>query len=155
MGQAFCEYIERYPTDQLPTMGGMPATIVITADADIFTQGAPKAGHTETGQGISPGQLIRWACEAKVMPAVLGTDGQVLDLGREQRFHTKAQRIALIIAQKTCQAPGCDVPGSFCHVHHTRAWADGGETNTRDAVLLCPFHHHQAHARGTAYPLRT
>ncbi len=155
LGQAFCEYIERFPTDQLPTHGGLAATIVITADAAAFTQGAPKAGRTETGQGVSPGQVLRLACEAKLLPAVLGTDGVVLDLGRGQRFHTKAQRLALIIAQQTCQHPTCDVPGSFCHVHHTRAWADGGSTDTHHAVLLCPFHHHQAHTTGATYPLRT
>ncbi len=99
--------------------------------------------------------MLRLACEAKLLPAVLGTDGQVLDLGRGQRFHTKAQRLALIIAQKTCQHPTCDVPGSFCHVHHTRAWADGGSTDTHHAVLLCPFHHHQTHTTGATYPLRT
>ena len=161
LGQAFCEYIERYPTDKLPTMGGMAATIVITADASTFTTDGEdnarhKAAHTETGHGISPGQLLRQACEAKIIPAVLGADdGVVLDLGREQRFHTRSQRLALIIAQHTCQHPTCDIPGAFCHVHHTRAWADGGSTNTRDAVLLCPFHHHQAHTTGTTYPLRT
>jgi len=30
MGRAFMEYIERYPTDQLPNAGGVAATVVIT-----------------------------------------------------------------------------------------------------------------------------
>ena len=155
LGLAFIEYIERYPTDQLPKQGGLAATVVITAGADTFTGGAEKAGHTETGTGVSPGQLIRLACEAKLFPAVLDHGGHVLDLGRSTRFHTAPQRLALIIEQKQCQATDCDTPGAFCHVHHTTPWTKGGGTTTRQAVLLCPFHHHQAHATGQTYPLRT
>jgi len=155
LGLAFLEYIERYPTDQLPKQGGLAATVVITAPVETFTHGAQKAGHTETGTGVSPGQLIRLACEAKLFPAALEHGGHVLDLGRSTRFHTAPQRLALIIEQKQCQATGCDTPGAFCHVHHTTAWSDGGHTNTRQAVLLCPFHHHQAHTTGQTYPMRT
>jgi hypothetical protein len=155
MGWAFMEYIERYPTDRLPKQGGLAATVVVTAEADVFTKGAKKTGRTDTGVGVSPGQLLRWACEAKVMPAILDTTGHVLDLGRSRRFHTEPQRLALIIEQQTCQHPTCDTPGSFCHVHHTKAWKNGGSTNTQDAVLLCPFHHHQAHADDIDYPIRT
>ncbi|WP_300406080.1 HNH endonuclease signature motif containing protein [Nocardioides sp.] len=155
LGLAFMEYIERYRTDGLPKQGGLAATVVITAEAETFTQGAEKAGHTETGTGVSPGQLLRLACEAKVFPAVMDTGGHVLDLGRGTRFHTPAQRLALLVEQKHCQHPSCDIPGAFCHVHHTTPWSDGGHTNTLDAVLLCPFHHHQAHATGQTYPMRT
>jgi len=155
LGLAFVEYVERYPTDHLPQQGGLAATVVITAPVETFTDGAERAGHTDTGTGVSPGQLIRLACEAKVLPAVLDAGGHVLDLGRSHRFHTAPQRLALIMEQKTCQHPSCDVAGAFCHVHHTTPWSTGGETNTRDAVLLCPFHHHQAHATGQTYPMRT
>ncbi len=160
LGQAFCEYIERFPTDQLPTHGGLAATIVITADGSTFTTGAPTGGQKAGAHRDRPRRLTRTGAapglRGQAHPRRPGhRRGQVLDLGREQRFHTKAQRLALIIAQKTCQHPTCDVPGSFCHVHHTRAWADGGSTDTHHAVLLCPFHHHQAHTTGATYPLRT
>jgi hypothetical protein len=155
MGLAFIEYIERYPLHLLATQGGMAATVVVTVDAEVFAQGAARAGTTEAGVRVSPGQLLRWACEAGLVPAVLDTGGHVLDLGRTRRLHTAAQRLAIILEQKTCQHPACDVPGAFCHVHHTTAWSKGGPTNTTDAVLLCPFHHHQAHAQHLDYPLRT
>jgi hypothetical protein len=155
MGWAFIEYVERYPSDRLAQQGGMAATVVVTVEADVFTHGTAKAGTTTNGVRVSPGQLLRWACEAGVMPAVLDKTGHVLDLGRRHRLHTPAQRLALIIEQKTCQHPACDIPGAFCHVHHTEPWSRGGETNTRDAVLLCPFHHHQAHAQDIDYPIRT
>ena len=147
------EYVERYPLDKLPSMGGLAATVVITAGAEVVTEGAQRAGRTEGGVGVSPGQLIRLACEAKVLPAVLDTGGHVL--GRGQRFHNAPQRLALIIEQQRCQHPACETAGAFCHVHHTTAWTDGGGTSTREAVLLCPFHHHQAHTQRIDYPMRT
>jgi hypothetical protein len=155
MGWAFIEYVERYPADRLAQQGGMAATVVVTVEADVFTHGTAKGGTTTNGVRVSPGQLLRWACEAGVMPAVLDKTGHVLDLGRRHRLHTPAQRLALIVEQKQCQHPACDIAGAFCHVHHTEPWSKGGQTNTRDAVLLCPFHHHQAHARDIDYPLRT
>ncbi len=111
MGWAFVEYIENYPTDKLPNLGGLAATVVIIAEADVFTKGARKAGTTDAGVKVSPGQLLRWACQAKIIPAVLDKDGHVLDLGRSHRLHTPAQRLALIVEQKTCQHPTCDTLG--------------------------------------------
>ena len=154
LGKAFCDYIERFPRHRLPKMGGMSATVVVTADHGILA-GLHKAAHLDTGVAVSPGQLRRWACEARLFPAVLDTDDHVLSLGRSARFHTEAQRLALIVEQKTCQHPACDVAGAFCHVHHIIAWHKGGPTDTIRAVLLCPFHHHQTHATGATYPMRT
>ena len=154
LGWAFGEYVERYPVDRLAKMGGLAATVVITAEAEVFTKGTMKVGITDAGVKVSPGQLLRWACEAKVMPAVLDKNGHVLDLGRSHRLHTPAQRLAITLEQKTCQHPTCDTLGAFCHVHHTNPWSNGGETNTDEAVLLCPFHHHQAHSDHLNYPLR-
>ncbi len=154
LGKAFCEYVERFPADKLPSMGGINATIIVTVDVETL-RGAHQAAHLDTGHAISPGQLRRWACEAKILPAVMDGASHVLDLGRSKRFHTAAQRTALSIEQQTCQHPTCDTPGAFCHTHHNQPWSEGGVTNTQDAALLCPFHHHQAHATGASYPLRT
>jgi hypothetical protein len=84
----------------------------------------------------------------------MNADGDVVSQGRKQRFHTPDQRLALIVTQQHCQHTGCTVPGYLCHVHHPRPWSQGGETTLRNAQLLCPFHHHQAHATGDTHPLR-
>jgi hypothetical protein len=31
------------------------------------------------------------------------------------------------------------------HTHHQKRWADGGKTNLRDLISLCPCHHSKAH----------
>ncbi len=151
MGQAFKEYIENYPADRLPRSGGANATVVITMTLDTLLGGI-KAASLDTGEKISAGEARRIACEAGIVPVVLNGHSKVLNLGRKRRFHTPAQRLAIMLEQKHCQHPGCSTPAAGCHVHHTDPWAAGGNTDTRTARLLCPRHHSLAHRDP---PLRT
>jgi hypothetical protein len=144
MGQAFAEYIERYPADRIPEAGGVPATVVITMDLEKLQQGLG-AGVLDDGGRISATQVRRMACEAGIIPAVLGGKGQPLDVGRKKRFHTAAQRIAMAIRDGGCTAEGCDYPPGLCHSHHDIAWSRNGDTNVADGRLLCPRHHAFAH----------
>ena len=144
LGQAFLEYVERYPTDRLPKAGGLNATVVVTMTEQTLLGGL-KAAQLDTGETISPGLARRLACEAGIIPAVLGTTSQVLDLGRKTRLHTETQRIALAIEQGGCTAEGCDWPPGLCQVHHDQAWTDGGPTNLANGRLLCPRHHTRIH----------
>ncbi|WP_284534710.1 DUF222 domain-containing protein, partial [Nocardioides sp. T2.26MG-1] len=130
LGQALVEWIERYPADRLPHAGGVNATVVVTIPLDTLTGGhAP--GTLDTGAMISPGEARRLACEAGIIPLVLGGTSEVLDLGRTRRFHTKAQRIAIAHRDRGCTAEGCDAPPGMCHTHHDPTWATGGNTNTK------------------------
>ncbi len=47
-------------------------------------------GTTETGEQLSATALRRICCDAHVIPAVLGTTSEVLDVGRAQRLVTTA-----------------------------------------------------------------
>jgi hypothetical protein len=144
MGQAFMEYVARYPADRLPHAGGMSATVVATMTLETL-MGGLKAAQLDTGHRISPGLARKLACEAGIIPAVLGSKSQVLDLGRKVRFHTEPQRIALAIEQGGCTADGCDAPPAMTHTHHDQPWSQGGETSVKDGRLLCPRHHTLAH----------
>ncbi len=143
MGQAFAEYIQRYPTNRLPKAGGLTATVVVLLDYDSLLGGL-KAAQLDTGEHLSPGAARRLACEAGIIPAVLGGKSQVLDLGRKTRFHTEAQRIAKTVEVGGCEADGCDRSPGACHLHHPVRWVDGGRTD-RDGIMICPWHHARAH----------
>jgi hypothetical protein len=143
MGQAFAEYVHRYPTDKLPHAGGLNATVVVLLDYDSLVGGL-KAARLDTGEKISPSLARRLACEAGIIPAVLGGKSQVLDLGRKKRLHNEAQRIAKTIEVGGCEIEGCDRPPGTCHLHHPTRWVDGGQTN-RDGIMICPWHHARAH----------
>ena len=144
LGEAFAEYIETYPTDRLPHSGGVSATVVVTMGVETL-MGGLKAAELDTGHRISPGLARRLACRAGIIPAVLGTRSQVLDLGRRTRFHTEPQRIALAIEQGGCTAEGCDWPPGMCHAHHDQPFSTGGDTTVKNGRLLCPRHHARAH----------
>ena len=144
MGQALVEWIERYPADRLPDAGGVSATVVVTIPVETLTGGL-KPGVLDTGAVISPGQARRLACEAGILPLVLGGRSEVLDAGRTRRFHSKTQRIAIAHRDKHCTAEGCDWPPGLCHTHHDPTWASGGRTDIEHARLLCPKHHGRAH----------
>ena len=144
LGRAFGEFIERYPAEKVPAAGGVNATVVVTMDLATLLGGV-KAASLDTGEQISADQARRLACEAGIIPAVLGGASQVLDLGRRRRFHTESQRIALALEQGGCTAQGCDWPPGMCHAHHEVAWSRGGPTDLKNGRLLCPRHHARAH----------
>ena len=101
----------------------------------------PRVGASDTGHRVSTGQLRQLACAAGIIPAVLGTDGQPLDLGRQTRFFTSTQRAALATRYDTCAIGGCDVPFAWAEIHHLAAWQSGGGTDLDNAVPLCGHHH--------------
>jgi len=141
-GQAFVELLEHLPTDQLS--GKVNATVVVTLDHDKL-QAAVGAAHLDTGHDLSAAELRRLACNAGVLPAVLGGQSQLLDLGRTDRFFTEAHRVALATRYDSCAADDCDRPYAWSELHHEDPWSRGGETNLDKAVPLCGSHHHLVH----------
>ncbi|MGH3941259.1 MAG: HNH endonuclease signature motif containing protein [Pseudonocardiaceae bacterium] len=71
-----------------------------------------------------------------------------LDVGREQRLATPAQRAALAQRDRGCAFPGCGRPPRYCHAHHIVHWVDGGETKLTNLCLLCEYHHIIVHRQG-------
>jgi len=153
-GQAFTELLERMDAKDLPSVGGVGATVVVTMTIGSL-MGGLAAAALDTGEVISASAARRLACEAGVIPMVLGGTSEVLDIGRRRRFHTKAQRLAIAQRDKTCVVGGCDAPPSRCHVHHVIAWSEGGGTSVKDGRLYCSAHHAMVHDPKRSGRLRT
>ena len=147
-GNAFCELLEH-----LPTAGHGPnvATLLIGLELEALLTGIGAAG-LDTGTRTSAGQARRLACEAGLVPVVLGGPSVPLDLGRERRLHSKAQRQALSTIHDTCAVAGCERPFAWCEIHHPVPWSKGGATNLGNALPLCGHHHRHAH--DTRFDLR-
>lgn len=95
---------------------------------------------------VSVDTARRIACDEGLIPLVLDTKGQVLDVGRLERFHTPPMRLALAARDGGCVIPGCDRPPHWCEAHHIDEWLrDSGSTSVEDAVLLCRHHHMLVH----------
>jgi hypothetical protein len=147
LGEALCQLLERFPTRRLPKAGGMNATVVVTIGLDTLLSGVG-AATLDTGGHLSVGAVRRLACQAGVIPAVLGSRSEVLDAGRRVRFHTPIQRTLLTVRDHGCTALGCDRPAAWCHAHHDLPFSQGGPTDLRNGRLLCPRHHTLVHHPG-------
>jgi hypothetical protein len=149
LGEALIEYVERYPADRTPQTAGVNATIVVTMRLEQLL-GENTTALLDDGTRMSAGQARRLACEAGIIPVVLGSKSQPLDLGRAARLHTKAQRMALGLRDGGCTAKGCETTASGCHAHHDHPWSRRGPTDLANGRLLCPRHHRLAHDAGYA-----
>jgi hypothetical protein len=97
---------------------------------------------------IRPETARRLACDAEIIPALLGSRGEVLDIGRKTRTIPHALRRAVILRDRHCAHPGCRRRARRCQVHHIIHWADDGETCLENCVLLCSYHHQLIHHSG-------
>jgi hypothetical protein len=145
-GHAFAALLEHLDPHKLPAQGGDATAMIITISLDQLRANLAAAdliGHQL--DRISAKEARRLACTAELIPAVLGTTGEVLDLGRTSRLFTRAQRKALRLRDRRCRAEGCDTPVAWTEAHHKNPWAHGGTTDLANAISLCSFHHHRCH----------
>jgi hypothetical protein len=129
----------------LPETHGATPRVSITLDYDDLLRGTGFA-TTVTGEQLSPATARRIACDAHLIPIVLGTNSEVLDVGRHQRLATAPLWKALVARDQHCRFPHCTRSPVMCHAHHLRHWIDGGPTDLENMVLLCSHHHRLLHA---------
>ncbi|MEB0273193.1 DUF222 domain-containing protein [Cryobacterium sp. 5B3] len=157
------------PTEALST-GMAPTGTAPTGSATIATEPgkqAPIAGEPTDDAGANPETetptlqpgviegtavtvstetLERNLCDSGILDVTFDDHGSGIDLGREQRTFSPAQRAALAIRDGGCMWPGCDRPPSWTETHHIRHWKDDtGETNLDDGILLCRADHLRLH----------
>ena len=101
------------PTEHLHPKSA--ATVVVTIEHTVL-QGALKEAHLDTGTTITAGEARRLACSAGLIPAVLDGRSVALDLGRESRLFSEAQRLATGLRHDTCTADGCQRPYAWCEL---------------------------------------
>jgi hypothetical protein len=116
--------------------------------ATIAAFGTSNMGDVIFGEPLPASDVRRIACDAGVIPIVLGSASEPLDVGREHRLVTPALRRALIARDSGCVIPGCGAPPGHCDAHHLIHWADGGTTSIDNLALACTAHHRAIH-RGT------
>jgi hypothetical protein len=132
----------------VPITAGHRPQVVVTVPLDTLRGELAAAGVLDSGATITAETARRLACDAGIIPAVLGTAGEPLDLGRAARLATSAQRRALALHYRGCAFPGCTRPPSWCSAHHIVHWIHGGTTDLSNLVPLCEFHHTVVHHDG-------
>jgi hypothetical protein len=117
------------------------AELVVTVGLEELRAGIP-AGRLDAGEGaLAVSELRRIACDTGVVPAVLGSGGAVLDLGRRTRTVGDGLRRLLEARDLGCVFPGCAASAAACEAHHLVPWWAGGHTVASNLVLACRWHH--------------
>jgi hypothetical protein len=140
-GDAFADLIDlTLRADELPEHGGEPVTLTLTmAYADL----AEKTGLAlmDSRERIPAALVRRLACNAGVIPVVMGGRTEPMDIGRKSRTFPAAIRRLLVVRDGGCTFPGCDRPPKHCDAHHirfvrheVRVYPSGGE---RPPTLNC------------------
>ncbi|WP_400159042.1 DUF222 domain-containing protein [Arthrobacter sp. BPSS-3] len=155
-------------TGGLPAAGGLRPQVMVTIDyRDLLTRLTTDSGIGDqtavegvaasgplglAGTGslaftgpVTAATIRKIACDADIIPVLLGSEGRVLDIGRTSRIFPPHIRKAITARDKGCTFPGCTIPAPWCEAHHINYWSHGGPTSTDNGVLLCSHHHHLIH----------
>jgi Domain of unknown function (DUF222) len=118
---------------------GLPATIIVSTTLKDLEAGTGKA-LTGGGTLLPMSDVIRLARHAYHYLAIFDK-GQPISLYHTKRLATPGQRIVLYAKERGCSAPGCDVPGYLCEVHHIDEYASCQTTNIDNLTFACGPHH--------------
>ncbi|MFI5733846.1 DUF222 domain-containing protein [Kribbella sp. NPDC051587] len=129
------------PPDHVSADGTTGAVDSLDGVGAVGSSGA--VGEMVFGGNLSASAVRLLACDAAILPIVLGGNSQPLDVGTEQRFVNRYIRRALNQRDKGCVV--CKAPPWMCHAHHLIHWADGGPTSLHNLALLCAVHHRAVH----------
>ena len=137
----------------LPVLSGSAAhlDVVVPFERLVGETSAPPASVRLPVGGEAPlpdATVERLGCDATVARIVMGPGRVPLDLGRDQRLFSPAQRRALAVRDGGCRWPGCGRAARYTDAHHVVAWSRGGRSDLGNAVLLCRHHHRLAHEGG-------
>ncbi|MDF9750819.1 HNH endonuclease signature motif containing protein [Arthrobacter sp. ES3-54] len=139
-------------TGGLPAAGGLRPQVMATIDyRDLLTRlDGAEPRHEGTGSLTFTGPITvstvrKLACDADIIPVLLGGEGRVLDIGRASRVFPPHIRKALTARDQGCAFPQCTIPAPWCEAHHITYWSLGGTTGTDNGTLLCSHHHHLIH----------
>jgi hypothetical protein len=123
-------------------------TIVVGVTLDKFSGLDPDQAAELIGVGpIADSVLAEYLnADAILIGALFGRDGQPLWWGRNARFATDTQHLALIIRDKGCVR--CGKHHLHCQAHHLTPWnaPAQGKTDINKLALLCGDCHRQLHA---------
>ncbi len=151
-GHAFADLVRLASGADTTVSGGLPTQLIVTiALASLQAQLGERGvacGLTEDGRALTAATIRKMACDASIIPTVLGSNSEPLDIGRATRTIPVGIRRALTVRDGHCAFPGCDRPPRWADAHHIRHWADGGPTSLDNLVTLCGHHHDVIHHTG-------
>lgn len=127
--------------ETMPTLGGAAPTLVVSVSAKDYATGRGWAHVDGIDVPVSVNVARHAACAGGVQRVLFDPEGRIIGIGVTDRLFTTQQRRAITLRDRTCVIPGCDVPATWCEIHHVHPHSEGGPTHTDNGVALCWFHH--------------
>jgi hypothetical protein len=125
---------------ELGQHNGLPASIIVSTTLAELEAAAGK-GLTGGGTILPISDVIRLTRHAHHYLAIFDDKGKALALYHTKRLASPAQRIVLYAKERGCSAPGCDVKGYYCEVHHVTPYSECHTTDVNDLTLGCGPQH--------------
>lgn len=130
-----------------PSIAGERPHLTVTLDLETLERRAGRRCELDDAGAILPEDARRVACDASVSRVITAGASAPVEVGRRSPVVPAALRRAVVVRDGGCRFPGCDRPPGWCDAHHVRHWADGGQTQLANLVLLCRPHHRMVHDR--------
>ncbi|HSP53608.1 MAG TPA: DUF222 domain-containing protein [Cryobacterium sp.] len=149
--------------------GGRRPSVRVLVTERALQPGAPVPVESAThGQiegnpvPVSQETIDRFLCDTGTRGISFDDNGSIINVGRDERLFTEAQRAAMAVRDGGCLWVDCDRPPAWTEAHHINEWLKAnGYTDLADGVLLCHPHHLLLHNKrwtiirtGTEYWLR-
>ena len=142
--------------DHAESCNGNPSprhSLIVAISLEALMTGIGSADIQGHGP-ITAGAARRLACEYGIIPAVLGTESQILDLGVPNRLATPKQRFNIALRDGGCLFPGCDLPAvPLRRAPPTALASTAARPPNTTSTRFCTFHHHQVHEGGWTYKI--
>ncbi len=126
----------------MPTLGGAAPTLVVSVRAQDYAGRTGRATIDGAGYDVPLGVADHVACSGLVQRVLFDDHGAIGAIGTTGRIFNAHQRRAIVLRDRKCLIPGCEIPAAWCEVHHVIEYSRGGPTHTSNGVLLC-WHHHR------------
>ena len=130
--------------EDMPSQGGAKPHVTVTMPLATLTEGLGSALLDGAGP-ITAAQARYLACDARIIPMVLGSNSEPLDVGRASYTVPTSIRRTLANRDKGCSFPNCPRTPASCDAHHITPWNQGGTTALSNLTLLCGHHHRLIH----------
>lgn len=124
---------------ELGQHNGLLATIIVSTTLRELESASGKA-LTAGGTLLPMSDVIRMARHAHHYLTIFD-DGRAIGLYHTKRLASPGQRIVLHAKDRGCSAPGCEVPGYLCEVHHVDDYAVCRTTGMDNLTFACGSHH--------------
>jgi len=140
--------LERRLADALVELASIQTQTQLHVTSSLETllglSGAP-AAEMDYSLPVSSTTVERLACDGALTRILLGSESQVIDVGRSRRVVSGPGRKALEARDRHCRWPNCERPAKWSAAHHVVHWIHGGATDLDNLVLLCHRHHWLVH----------